>query len=57
MKFNLEAAKNLLEFFGGEDSDVTVEYTDGHSGKGLYAYCTDYPDEGCVFLGDPEKVK
>jgi hypothetical protein len=55
MRFNLEAAKGLLDFFGGEESDITVEETDGHSGHGLYAYCTDYPDEGSLYLGNPEE--
>jgi hypothetical protein len=54
MKFNLSASTRLTELFGGEDADITVEFTDGYAGHGLYAYFTDYPEEGGVFLGNPE---
>ncbi len=52
MIINLEQTKDLLECFGGEDAEmVLVESEEGHSGKGLYAYFYDYPEEGAVFLG------
>lgn len=51
MEFTLSQAQTLLEMFGGDDTSITVsELTDGHSGSGLYAYATEYPDEGSVFL-------
>lgn len=57
MIFNLEQAKNLLDFFGGEDSEIVVTEVDEsnkdsyHSGYGLYAHFLEYPDEGSLFLG------
>lgn len=56
MKFTLKEAQELFDFFGGEDAEVTVEEVnnDGHSGKGLYAFFTEYPEEGSVFLGRKE---
>ncbi|WP_320533629.1 hypothetical protein [Robbsia andropogonis] len=35
------------------DGEVTIQYGDGHTGKGYYAWCTDYADEGSVFLSTP----
>lgn len=60
--FNLEAATTLLEFFGGDDGEVGVEWLDnGPSGPGTYAHFTDYPEEGFLLLspelsclGDPD---
>ena len=53
MVFNLQQAKELLDFFGGEDGEVVVLEGDDshHSGPGLYAYFTACPDEGAIFLG------
>lgn len=49
---SLEVAKNLLENFGGEETDMTVEFIqEGHSGTGFYAWCTEYPEDGSQFLG------
>ncbi|MBI5749408.1 MAG: hypothetical protein HZA00_09815 [Nitrospinae bacterium] len=50
---SLRIIKELLNFFGGEDAEVTVEEVnnDGHSGKGLYVFFDEYPEEGSVFLG------
>lgn len=51
--------KALNEFMGGDyDTDVTIEHCadrrDVVTGEpmpaGLYAWCTEYPDEGCVLL-------
>ncbi len=48
---NLHQAQTIVEMFGGEDSLVTVSEEEvGHSGPGLYAHSTEYPDEGSVFL-------
>jgi hypothetical protein len=38
-----------------EPYDASVAWGDeGHSGPGWYAYYTEYPDEGSVFLGTGE---
>jgi hypothetical protein len=47
-------ASELLEMFGGEPGEVSLLQGEGHSGEGLYAYWTELPNEGCVFLGNPD---
>jgi hypothetical protein len=50
--FTLEQAQALVDSFGGDsESTMTVVGGDGHSGIGLYAGPTDYPEEGSIFLG------
>ena len=44
----------LLEMFGGEPAEITLQIGNGHSGKGVYAYYTDCPEEGADFLGVPD---
>lgn len=56
MQFGLKQAQDLLEMFGGEEATIVVEYGDGHSGPGLYAYHEEYPEEGSVFLGDRDSA-
>lgn len=58
MKFSLGEAKALLEFFGGHNASVTVEEEPEETGAdgtvypaGKYAFCTDCPEEGSVWLG------
>lgn len=53
IEFNLATAQALVATFGGDDeTEMTVAHSvDGHSGPGLYAYSSDYPDEGSIFLG------
>jgi hypothetical protein len=37
----------------GIETEITIEcWADGVEGPGHYAYYTDYPDEGTVFLGE-----
>lgn len=49
---SLEVAKNLVDLFGGEETDMTVEFiVGGHSGTGFYGWCTEYPEDGSDFLG------
>jgi len=49
---SLEVAKNLVEHFGGEETDMTVQFIEnGHSGPGFYSWCTEYPEDGSDFLG------
>lgn len=51
IEINHNQAKALLEYFGGEPAEVTVQYLkDGHSGPGLYCWCSDYPEDGCQLL-------
>ena len=56
---NLHQAQTLLEMFGGEDTLITVDECDtGHSGPGVYAYSTEYPDEGSTFLApEPDPIE
>ena len=56
---NLHQAQTIVEFFGGEDSIVTVSQSeDGHSGPGLYAHSTEYPDDGSIFLApEPDPIE
>lgn len=50
--------RNALEFCAPDatpeqlESDVTIQYGDGHSGKGHYVCSTEYPDEGSILLDD-----
>lgn len=53
---SLEVAQTLVEQFGGEDTDMTVEFVrDGHSGTGFYCWCTEYPEDGSTFIGAPSE--
>lgn len=51
--FTHAQAEALLECFGG-DEEATITVIEGdetsHSGPGLYAYSSEYPDEGLIFL-------
>ena len=51
---NLEQARELLDFFGDEEADVTVRRmeTGGHSGPGIYVHLAGHPEEGSVKLSD-----
>lgn len=48
---DFKQATELLAMFGGEPCVFTLSVTDGHSGRGLYATYTEYPEEGSEFLG------
>lgn len=48
---DFKQATELLEMFGGEPAEITLQNGDGHSGKGVYAHYTDMPEEGAEFLG------
>lgn len=49
---SLEVATNLVEQFGGDETDMTVEFiVGGHSGTGFYCWCTEYPEDGSTYLG------
>jgi hypothetical protein len=48
-----DAAQRLLAFFGNDEGEVTVARIEhGHSGPGLYAWFTEYPEEGSIPLFD-----
>ena len=56
MDFTLKQAQDLVALFGDdEESEITVVKVSNdepsHSGPGLYAYFTEYPDEGTTLLG------
>lgn len=57
---NLNQIKILLEMCGDDDEITTElvieERADGYHGSGLYAYDSEYPEEGSVFL-DPALEK
>jgi hypothetical protein len=44
-------ATDLLAMFGGEPNEITLQFGEGHSGRGMYASYTDMPEEGAIFLG------
>lgn len=54
IELNLSQARQLVEFFGGDDAQVTVadwsRSTKAHDGPGIYAYIADYPEEGSIRL-------
>ena len=51
IELNYSQAMQLANFFGGEDSQVTLtEESEGHEGPGLYLHYTDYPEEGSIKL-------
>ena len=53
---NQRETEALLAMFRGESGDETITVIDGdensHSGPGLYAYDSEYPDEGSIFLSN-----
>lgn len=48
---DMKQAAELLDLFGGEPTEFTVMQCNGHRGPGLYAYVTEYPEDGASFLG------
>ena len=39
-------------------TEITIVHREtGHSGAGIYAYCTECPEEGAIKLGDVEAAK
>ena len=48
---DMKQTAELLDLFGGEATEFTVMQCNGHSGPGLYAYVTEYPEDGASFLG------
>lgn len=54
LTITLRQALALLDFFGNRDCEVTVAPHDEGLAPGLYAYCSEYPDEGAQYLGPTE---
>jgi hypothetical protein len=50
LRIDFAQATKLVEMFGGAPSLVTLYVGDGHSGRGMYAYFTEYPEDGDWFL-------
>lgn len=50
----LRQTQKLLEFFGGHDTEVTIGLALEGMPPGLYSWCTEYPEEGCQYLGPTE---
>lgn len=57
LRFTRREAVALLRFFGGAETNVTVTLLDEHqvdgetAPAGLYAHCTEYPEDGSLYLG------
>jgi hypothetical protein len=55
LTITLRQAEKLLAFFGGHDCEVTIAREHPESNlPGLYAWCTEYPEEGSEYLGPTE---
>jgi hypothetical protein len=52
---DFKQATDLIAMFGGEPNDITLQVSDGHSGRGMYASYTDMPEEGTIFLGNSDQ--
>lgn len=48
---DFKQATELLAMFGDEVGEVTLSTGEGHSGKGLYAWYSELPEEGAEYLG------
>lgn len=49
---NKQIFESIKEIFDADDESViSLIRCDGHTGFGVYAYFTDYPEEGSMFLG------
>lgn len=52
VNINEEQLHELVGVFGGEPAEITLEWcAKGHAGPGLYAWHTEYEEEGSVLLG------
>lgn len=52
MDFTYKQVEDLLEFFGGPDPDnPEITITVKEDGDKLYAFYTEYPEEGAITLG------
>ena len=52
---DFKQATDLIAMFGGEPNEITLQVSDGHSGRGMYASYTDMPEEGAIFLGNSDQ--
>lgn len=50
---NLTQAREVVAFFGGDDSEVVVRHCEaGHSGPGIYVHIDGHEEEGSIKLSD-----
>jgi hypothetical protein len=57
IEITLRQAKELVDCFGGHDAEVSIIQRPaawGDMPDGLYAYFSEYPDEGSMYLGPTE---
>lgn len=53
MELTGEMIMKLNDFVGNDpDASVTLSVGLGYHGEGIYAWLSDYPDEGSIFLGE-----
>lgn len=62
IELNLSQVRQLEAFFGGEDTDAAVQWlpewknAEGDMPAGVYVYCTEYPEEGRIWLNPDEPL-
>jgi hypothetical protein len=50
--------EELFQIVGGDvETEVSLGFGQGHAGVGLYAWMTEYPDEGAIALFDVPEVE
>lgn len=54
IELDFKQAHELLQMFADEPGLVTLMMGDGHSGSGLYAFWSEVPEEGTVYLGQAD---
>lgn len=54
IKIDFKQATELLAMFGGEPTEYTLVYGEGHGGRGLYVYGSEYPEDGAGYLGESD---
>lgn len=54
IKIDFKQATELLAMFGGEPTEYTLVQGEGHGGRGLYVYSSEYPEDGAGYLGESD---
>ena len=50
--------RELNNMIDDDEEEIAIEHIDdGHSGKGLYAWYSEYPEEGSVLLDNKQGVR
>jgi hypothetical protein len=52
-----QQAKRLVDLFGDEEGEFTLTFGAGHSGIGLHAHHTEYPEDGAHLLIEVKRVR